>query len=38
MQGTESTKLPEDWFPTTKLFIETLVEEMKPIIMGNKGG
>ena len=39
MQGTKSTLITiRKFFITKKLFIDTLMEEMKPVVMGNKWG
>ena len=39
MQGTKSTLITiRKLFTTKKLFIDTLMEEMKPVVMGNKWG
>ena len=36
MQGTKSTKLPSRMFLQQKIFIETLIEEEKPVVMDDK--
>ena len=39
MQGTKPTLITiRKFFITKKLFIDTLMEEMKPVVMGNKWG